>query len=119
MLNNNNIFLQIIYGVSIHPKYGGWFYFREAFIFDGIKHLSEQHEPPNVVPTQEQRIELLERFNDRWSDWSYRDIIDVQERYSEEQKTYFGFDTPPETKSRLLSEFMNEEDGSSQVIMPY
>ncbi|XP_074893087.1 cyanocobalamin reductase / alkylcobalamin dealkylase isoform X1 [Buteo buteo] len=59
-----------IYGVCIHPKYGGWFAIRGLLLFPDIQ------------------------------DGRYRDIIEVKERYSEEQKAYFA--TPPAERFRLL-----------------
>ena len=96
--------------MSIHPKYGGWFAFRGVLIFKGtICSISEQPKPPDVVPTREQRIELLERFNGNWQDWTFRDIIEVTEKYSEEQKIYFK--TLPKDRFSLLSTY-EKEDGS-------
>ena len=43
---------------------------------------------------------MLEQFNFHWQDGRYRDIIEVKERYSEEQKAYFA--TPPAERFRLL-----------------
>lgn len=52
------------------------------------------------MSTEEQRIELLEQFNFHWQDARYRDIIEVKEKYSEEQKAYFA--TPPAERFKLL-----------------
>ncbi|XP_066412093.1 cyanocobalamin reductase / alkylcobalamin dealkylase isoform X3 [Molothrus aeneus] len=60
----------------------------------------EQPPPVDCVSSEEKRIELLELFNFHWQDGRYRDIIEVKERYSEEQKTYFA--TPPAERFRLL-----------------
>lgn len=35
------------------------------------------------------KIELLNRYNFHWQDWSFRDIFEPIERYSEIQKQYF------------------------------
>lgn len=35
------------------------------------------------------KIELLNRYNFHWQDWSFRDIFEPIERYSELQKQYF------------------------------
>ena len=82
-----------IYGVSVHPKYGGWFALRGALIFkDVMAPEFVKREPEDCIPTREMRIKLLEKFNRSWRDWSYRDVSDYEivDRYSEEQKTYFG-----------------------------
>ena len=92
-----------IFGVSVHPKYGGWFALRGVMIFKGIL-AGElvQREPIDCIPSRELRIELLEKFNRCWQDWSYRDVIatGVVERYSQQQKEYFG--TEPGLRSKLI-----------------
>ncbi|XP_069498479.1 cyanocobalamin reductase / alkylcobalamin dealkylase [Ambystoma mexicanum] len=90
-----------IYGVCIHPEFGGWFAIRAVLVFpDILVPFLEQRPPIDCVTTNEKRIALLESFNFHWQDWEYRDIVDVQERYSEEQKTYFA--TPPSERLKLL-----------------
>ncbi|XP_078417157.1 cyanocobalamin reductase / alkylcobalamin dealkylase isoform X1 [Cetorhinus maximus] len=90
-----------MYGVCIHPRYGGWFAIRGVLIFPDVQVPSlEQKLPVDCVSTDEKKIQLLERFNLHWQDWTYRDIIDVEERYSEEQKQYFA--TPPSERFKLL-----------------
>ncbi|XP_034635735.1 methylmalonic aciduria and homocystinuria type C protein isoform X1 [Trachemys scripta elegans] len=90
-----------IYGVCIHPRYGGWFAIRGLLIFPDVQvPFLEQVAPVDCVASEEKRIELLEKFNFHWRDWSYRDIIEVKERYSEEQKAYFG--APPAERFKLL-----------------
>ncbi|CAI5777294.1 Alkylcobalamin:glutathione S-alkyltransferase [Podarcis lilfordi] len=91
-----------IYGVCIHPRYGGWFAIRALLLFPGVEVPSLlQKTPVDCVTTDEKRIELLEKFNFHWRDWSYRDITEVKEKYSEEQKTYFA--TPPAERLKLLT----------------
>uniref|UniRef100_A0A8C3SUM0 Cyanocobalamin reductase / alkylcobalamin dealkylase n=1 Tax=Chelydra serpentina TaxID=8475 RepID=A0A8C3SUM0_CHESE len=90
-----------IYGVCIHPRYGGWFAIRGLLIFPDVQvPFLEQVAPIDCVASEEKRIELLEKFNFHWRDWSYRDIVEVKERYSEEQKAYFG--APPAERFKLL-----------------
>uniref|UniRef100_UPI00398E9B1F cyanocobalamin reductase / alkylcobalamin dealkylase isoform X2 n=1 Tax=Pristiophorus japonicus TaxID=55135 RepID=UPI00398E9B1F len=90
-----------MYGVCIHPRYGGWFAIRGVLIFPDVQAPSlEQKLPVDCVSTDEKKIQVLERFNLHWRDWTYRDIIDVEERYSEEQKQYFA--TPPAERFKLL-----------------
>ncbi|XP_059840142.1 cyanocobalamin reductase / alkylcobalamin dealkylase [Hypanus sabinus] len=90
-----------IYGVCIHPRYGGWFAIRGVLIFPDVQDPSlEQTLPVDCVSTEEKKIELLNRFNFHWQDWTYRDIIDVEERYSEEQRQYFA--TLPAERFKLL-----------------
>lgn len=91
-----------MFGVCIHPRLGGWFAIRALLIFKDVLLGDEfqQKDPEDCVSRQEDRIELLERFNFRWQDWSYRDIIPAEERYSPQQKEYFI--TPPAQRGALL-----------------
>lgn len=97
-----------IYGVSVHPKYGGWFALRGVLIFkDVLAPELEKKEPLDCVPTREKRIELLEKFNRCWQDWSYRDVsvLEITERYSEEQKQYFA--TEPGKRLEIVSSMIS------------
>ena len=94
---------QTMYGVSMHPKYGGWFGFRGALIFKTV--LAPQlprRLPEDCVPTHEMRLKLFERFNRHWQDWTYRDTMkgNIVQKYSEEQKIYFA--TLPSNRHELL-----------------
>ena len=100
-------FFQKIYGVSIHPKYGGWFALRGALIFRNLRCPElEKKEPVDIVNTREKRIDLLERYNFQWQDWTYRDIIPVEKKYSELQKEYFA--TPPKDRQCLVDKIKRE-----------
>lgn len=57
----------------------------------------------------ELRKELLERFNFRWKDWTYRDIIPVEKKYSEDQKEYFS--TPPKDRKVLIDKLKERIEG--------
>lgn len=105
-LNTNagvSVFFQNVFGVCIHPKYGGWFAIRGVIIFKSVlcPHL-QQTEPVDCVPQQEERVKLLELFTNHWKDWRYRDIIPVEKRYSEDQKQYFA--TAPKDRTSLILE---------------
>lgn len=104
-----------MFGVCIHPRLGGWFAIRALLIFKDVLMGEEfqQRDPPDCVSRQEERIELLERFNFHWQDWSYRDIIPVEERYSLQQKEYFI--TPPAQRGALLRQwgFITQSDAES------
>ncbi|XP_048207140.1 cyanocobalamin reductase / alkylcobalamin dealkylase [Perognathus longimembris pacificus] len=92
---------QHIAGVCIHPRFGGWFAIRGVVLLPGITVPDLPHrKPPDCVPTRADRITLLEGFNFHWRDWTYRDAVTPQERYSEEQKAYFS--TPPAERLALL-----------------
>ena len=94
-----------IYGVSIHKKFGGWFGFRGVVIFKNVQAPELKQElPVDVVCEDGKIIELLEKFNYHWKDWSYRDIVPAIVKYSEEQKLYFS--TPPAERRKLLEQFM-------------
>lgn len=67
--------------------------------------------PLDCVPGRTDRITLLEGFNFHWRDWTYRDVIKPQERYSEEQKAYFS--TPPAQRLALLGLDQSSEKPSS------
>ena len=99
--------LQKIFGASIHPKYGGWFALRGVLIFKNIQVPDlAQKSPPDVLATDDLKIDFLEKFNDRWRDWSFRDVIPVSERYSDQQRVYF--DTMPKNRKELLKQWVEE-----------
>ncbi|XP_035269745.1 cyanocobalamin reductase / alkylcobalamin dealkylase isoform X1 [Anguilla anguilla] len=106
-----------MFGVCIHPKFGGWFAIRALLVFPGaaVGEELQQRPPPDCVPSQEARVELLERFNFRWQDWSYRDIVPAAERYSQDQRTYFS--TPPGQRAALLRQWglFSAEDSGAQA----
>ncbi|XP_026201274.1 methylmalonic aciduria and homocystinuria type C protein homolog [Anabas testudineus] len=101
-----------IFGVCVHPNYGGWFAIRALLVFEDVTVGSEmlQPAPPDCVPTREGRIQLLEAFNLHWQDYSYRDIIRAAETYSQKQRDYFS--TLPAQRFALLRTwgFLPKED---------
>uniref|UniRef100_A0A8C9R0A7 Cyanocobalamin reductase / alkylcobalamin dealkylase n=2 Tax=Scleropages formosus TaxID=113540 RepID=A0A8C9R0A7_SCLFO len=107
-----------MFGVCIHPRLGGWFAIRALLVFPSVVVDEEliQKPPPDCVPSQEDRVELLERFNFRWKDWSYRDIIPSVQCYSEEQKTYFS--TPPDQRAMLLRQWGFSAGEKSGLQLP-
>ncbi|XP_019936101.2 cyanocobalamin reductase / alkylcobalamin dealkylase [Paralichthys olivaceus] len=104
-----------MFGVCVHPRFGGWFAIRALLVFEDVTLDSEvvQPLPPDCVPTREGRIQLLEAFNFRWQDWSYRDIIPPVQTYSQKQRDYFI--TPPAQRFALLKSwgFLPKEDNQS------
>nr|XP_020480965.1 methylmalonic aciduria and homocystinuria type C protein isoform X2 [Monopterus albus] len=88
-------------GVCVHPRFGGWFAIRALLVFRDVTVEMVQLNPPDCVPTREGRIQLLEAFNFRWQDWSYRDIICPVQTYSQKQRDYFS--TPPAQRFALLT----------------
>ncbi|XP_002732271.1 cyanocobalamin reductase / alkylcobalamin dealkylase-like [Saccoglossus kowalevskii] len=92
---------QKIFGVSVHPLFGGWFGFRGVIIFKDIQKIElEKKEPVDCIQGDELRIQVLEKFTYHWADNSFRDIIPVVEKYSDEQKVYFN--TLPAERRKLL-----------------
>lgn len=91
-----------MFGVCVHPRFGGWFAIRALLVFKDVTVGSEleQAAPPDCVPSREDRIHLLEAFNFHWKDWTYRDIIKPVQTYSQKQRDYFG--TPPAQRFALL-----------------
>lgn len=57
-----------MFGVCVHPRFGGWFAIRALLVFEGMTVGSElvQPVPPDCVPSREGRIKLLEAFNLHW-----------------------------------------------------
>lgn len=99
-----------IFGVSIHPEFGGWFAFRGILIFEDVKAPDlKKAEPVDCVPSQDMRVEVLERYNGNWQDWTFRDVVlgGAKERYSEEQKLYFS--TEPGKRLPLVMKYCNPE----------
>lgn len=103
-----------IYGVSVHPHYGGWFAFRGVLFFHGLLAPNlVQQTPVDCVSSRERRIELLEKFNTTWQDWSFRDVTDrdIIEKYSERQKMYFA--TEPRDRFDLIHKWKLETASNS------
>jgi methylmalonic aciduria homocystinuria type C protein len=103
--------LQKIFGVCLHPRFGGWFAMRGVLIFKDFS-FPDLHKraPPDVLKTDAEKIDLLEKFTYNWQDWTnagFRDVIPVEEKYSDEQINYF--DTKPKDRFKLLG--IDREDG--------
>ncbi|XP_017543975.2 cyanocobalamin reductase / alkylcobalamin dealkylase [Pygocentrus nattereri] len=105
-----------MFGVCIHPRLGGWFAIRALLVWKDVEVGEEMHQvaPTDCVSSQEARIELLERFNYHWQDWTYRNIIPAEESYSPWQQEYFI--TPPAQRGALLKQwgFLPETDSEVQ-----
>nr|XP_004226045.1 methylmalonic aciduria and homocystinuria type C protein homolog [Ciona intestinalis] len=97
-----------IYGVCVHPKYGGWFAIRAVLVFTELEDANlTKLEPTDCVKTRTERIDLLEKFNGNWKDSTYRDVIQVKEKYSELQTLYFL--TLPKDRMKLLQQIVNNQ----------
>ena len=101
-----------IFGVSMHPKYGGWFAFRGIIVVEDIQVGEEfkQKEPLQCVGGKEKIAELLELFNGTWQDGRYRDVMagSILERYSEDQQEYFG--TLPRERHKLIEKWIAKSE---------
>jgi len=97
---------QSIHGVSIHPKFGGWFGLRGILIFKNVIVPTMPHVPPQDVLSDEQKIEVLNRFNGNWRDGTFRDIIPVEDSYSPVQRTYFN--TWPKDRKPLIEQLKED-----------
>ncbi|GFO18811.1 methylmalonic aciduria and homocystinuria type c protein homolog [Plakobranchus ocellatus] len=99
-----------IFGVCIHPRYGGWFALRAVIIFRGVQCPDLPYIPPiDCVKNNDKKIELMELFNFHWQDSRYRDIIPVVKRYSEDQQKYFG--TLPKDRMSLIQSLIKKFSG--------
>ncbi|XP_074524704.1 cyanocobalamin reductase / alkylcobalamin dealkylase [Halichoeres trimaculatus] len=92
-----------MYGVCVHPQFGGWFAIRALLVFVDLRGGSDMEQTPPVdcVPSNAGRVQLLEAFNLRWQDWSYRNIVPPVETYCQRQRDYFS--CPPSERLTLLN----------------
>lgn len=94
-----------IYPVCLHPKYGGWFALRGIVVFseclvpDLVRRI-----PPSILGDSE-IANLLVLYNCHWKDWRFRDVIRVEERYSDPQKSYFEL-PPGEERWKFLTKLL-------------
>jgi len=92
---------QKIFGVSLHPKYVGWFALRGVMIFKNLKVPELIRSPPvDILLDDEKKVKLLNLYNLNWQDWRFRDVVEPIERYSELQKNYFN--TPPAERKAFI-----------------
>ncbi|XP_002158852.3 cyanocobalamin reductase / alkylcobalamin dealkylase [Hydra vulgaris] len=93
-----------LYGVSIHPVYGGWFSFRGVLIFRNFQMQLEKKIPEDNL-NHEQKVNLLELYNYKWKDFQYRNVNSPKEKYSEKQQEYFI--TKPSDRWTLINSWNN------------
>lgn len=78
-----------IYGVSIHPLYGGWFYMGPVIIIEDVKCPNKKQVPPiDVLKTRTKKIELLNMVNGDWHTQKWRDVIPVKKNYTADYLEY-------------------------------
>lgn len=78
-----------IYGVSIHPLYGGYFSLDAVIILRDIHDLEmKEKAPPDVVKTPTKRAVLLTLYNSCYQNQEWREIIPVERKYTKEHMEY-------------------------------
>ncbi|CAI9725743.1 Hypothetical predicted protein [Octopus vulgaris] len=91
-------------GFVIEPRNAGWIYRRipGVIVFKNVTLPSNFTclTPPDVVPTVEKRIQLLNEVNNDWSSGKFADIIPVE--ISPEAKKYFS--SYGEQRDKLLKD---------------
>jgi methylmalonic aciduria homocystinuria type C protein len=93
-------------GVCIHPSFGGWFAIRGVIVFTDVHFDSlKQLEPFDVIKSVDLKKELLNKFNEEWKNWKYRDIIPVSKKYSGLQIEYFKL--KPRDRLAFLQQNLN------------
>ena len=60
----------------------------------------------DILKTDEKKKEVLERFNGDWRDCTYRDVLPVTAKYSEDQRLYFL--TPPKERKELVQSLIQK-----------
>uniref|UniRef100_A0A914VIR9 Cyanocobalamin reductase (cyanide-eliminating) n=1 Tax=Plectus sambesii TaxID=2011161 RepID=A0A914VIR9_9BILA len=94
-----------VIGVSLHPRYGGYFAFRCVLIFPKV-FVSPTFSPPRplkILESQEAIKTAIEAFNFSWQDARFREYGNPQEKYEELQTRYFS--VPPAERWALLKEW--------------
>ncbi|GAB1608553.1 methylmalonic aciduria and homocystinuria type C protein homolog isoform X2 [Argonauta hians] len=81
-----------IFGHAIHPRYGGFIRIPGVIVFKNIQ-LPEDDicpTPPDVLPTDEMKIEMLNEVNTNWKSWKFASISHVEKNYTSEAIKYFS-----------------------------
>lgn len=105
-------------GVSLHPKFGGWFAFRCVMIFPEVITLEKwkrNRQPTDVLPKLKDKLSLLISFNNDWKSGKYRDFIDVQDRYSLLQEKYFNA-KPGKDRLSILMNYFSAESATTSTL---
>lgn len=104
-------------GVSIHPRFGGWFAFRTVLVFPTIQ-VEEgmvQVDPLDVLMSEEEKEALITSFIHDWKSAEYRNVIQPANVYSERQRRYF--ETKPKHRVPLLMAFYRENLTSREFVL--
>lgn len=106
-------------GVSIHPRFGGWFAFRAVLVFPRIQVEKGsgmvQVDPLDLLTSEEEKEALITSFVQDWKSAEYRNVIQPVNVYSERQKRYF--DTKPKHRIPLLMTFFRENLTSREFVL--
>eukprot|EP01068_Selenidium_serpulae_P019524 Selendium_serpulae@DN6826_c0_g1_i1.p1 len=72
-----------VFGVSLHPRYGGWFVFRYLLVINGVRLTTplKQPEPLSFLTPQQKRHALLE-YNTNHAIGHWRDLKDERQTSS-------------------------------------
>ena len=93
-----------VFPVCLHPKFGGWFAIRGAFIFPNIPAPQDliMKNPPEILQSPDEVSDLLNLYNLHWRDNRFRNCGgNIEEQYSASQQTYFSLKPGPERISYL------------------
>lgn len=103
-----------VFGVCVHPVYGGWFAIRAVVIFEAFAPDLSRKQPLDILSSPEQVGLLLSLFNDNWKDWRYRDVLDAGSapfpshlRYSPLQRSYF--ETNPARRAEIIRRIISSD----------
>lgn len=103
-------------GVSIHPRFGGWFAFRAVLVFPTIQAEGMvQVDPLDVLASEEEKEALITSFVKNWKSAEYRNVVQPVNVYSERQRRYF--ETKPEHRIPLLMTFFRENLTSREFVL--
>lgn len=98
---------QTLFGVSMHPQFGGWFAFRCVMIFPQLRDASfTAKRPDNIIEEEEKQLELLKSFTFDWKSDKYRDFIPVKSRYSQTEREYFATKPGVDRLSFLVNRYI-------------
>ncbi|CAJ1401815.1 unnamed protein product [Effrenium voratum] len=92
-----------IFGVNIHPVWGGWYAYRGLIVLRNGKQASLQKPEPLDFLKDEDKMRILTEYNQRHQMCLWRDLPDhaPENRYSPEEFFFFT-ETSPDKRRRFL-----------------
>lgn len=84
-----------MFGISVHPEFGGWYAYRGVVVLHGIR-TSMLMRPPCIVAVQDvsEKKRIIEEYNLRADDCRWRDLLrsghSPDKRYSPEEMLFFS-----------------------------